>query len=337
MAKELRAIATAGGFGDPTDELAAYFADPDAFLRERTPTVVAATVTAATAAIAAGKLPRAVALADRAAALAPDDPAVAALVERVTEGGRSTRRRKALAIAVGAVLVAAAGTAGVVMVRGGSQAAGDATQLALLPARDSAPPPTDSEPIDVYVPAIDAAISVDASAHAARDAGAARRDAKTVVAIDAAVAVAPIDAGAVIAVDAAAPATAALGSVIVTSDAWCDLAIDGKPAGRLKRGAPYAVPIGHHKLTCGQNGRPGWMREVEVGAGQTARVDGTLFGMIEVTFGIDATIDGAAQPRGTVLKLKPGRHELQIGNNTAWSDIRFPCTVRSSPNVDCYR
>ena len=322
VAKELRAIATAGGF-----------ADPDAFLRDRTPTVVAATVTAANAAIDAGKLPRAVALADRAAALAPDDPAVVALVERVTEGGRSTQRRKALAIAAGAVLVAAAGTAGVVMLRSGSQAAGDAAQLAVLPARDAAaPPPVDSESVDAYVPAVDAAIGVDASVRAPRDA-------QTIApaSIDAsAVAAAPIDAGVTVAVDAA-PVTAELGSVIVTSDAWCDLAIDGKPAGRLKPGAPYAVQAGHHVLTCGQGSTPGWKRDVDVVAGQTARVEGTLFPMIEVTFAVDASIDGVPQPRGTVLKLKPGHHQLQVGDTAAYSDIRFACTVRSAPNVDCYR
>src|SRR5512140_575517 len=46
-AAELRALAASGGFGDVTEELAAYFEDPDGFLRARTPTVVMALVTAA--------------------------------------------------------------------------------------------------------------------------------------------------------------------------------------------------------------------------------------------------------------------------------------------------
>ncbi len=336
VAKELRAIATAGGFGDPTDELAAYFVDPDAFLRERTPTVVAATVTAAAAAIDAGKLPRAVALADRAAALAPEDPAVVALVERVTEGGRSTQRRKVLAIAAGAVLVAAAGTAGVVKLRGGSQAAGDAAQLAVLPARDSAPP-RDVEAPDA--PSVDAApVSVDASVVVSRDAGMGHRDARTVAADASAVATAPVDAGeiaiATVAVDAGA--VVATGFVRATSDAWCDLSIDKRPQGRLAA-KDYEVAVGHHTVACGQNGHAGWAREVDVVAGQTARVEGRLFDMIDVTFAIDASIDGAPQPRGTVLKLKPGHHQLQVGDTSTYSDIRFACTVRSSPNLDCYR
>ena len=47
IAGELRALAAAGGLGDATEELAAYFEDPDGFLRSRTPTVVTALVAAA--------------------------------------------------------------------------------------------------------------------------------------------------------------------------------------------------------------------------------------------------------------------------------------------------
>src|SRR5439155_7333269 len=68
VAAELRAIAAAGGLGDPADELAAYFADPDAFARARSPAIVAALVAAARRAMAERKLPRAIAYADRALA-----------------------------------------------------------------------------------------------------------------------------------------------------------------------------------------------------------------------------------------------------------------------------
>src|SRR5262245_42340888 len=44
LAEELRAIANAGGLGDPKDELAAYFADPEAFVADRLPKVVGAIV-----------------------------------------------------------------------------------------------------------------------------------------------------------------------------------------------------------------------------------------------------------------------------------------------------
>ena len=99
IAAELRALTAAGGLGDAPLELAAYFADPEGFLRTRTPTVVTSLVTAAKAAVAEAKLPRAMALVDRASALAPHDPTVTALIQTVTEGGQASRRRRRLAIA----------------------------------------------------------------------------------------------------------------------------------------------------------------------------------------------------------------------------------------------
>ena len=99
IAGELRALAAAGGLGDATEELAAYFEDPERFLRSRTPTVVTALVAAARTAVGDAKLPRAMALADRASVLAPADPAVASLIETVTDGGRAAIRKRRLAVA----------------------------------------------------------------------------------------------------------------------------------------------------------------------------------------------------------------------------------------------
>ncbi|HEX3757969.1 MAG TPA: serine/threonine-protein kinase, partial [Kofleriaceae bacterium] len=98
VAAELRGLVLSSGLGDASEELAAYFEDPDGFLGSRTPVVVGALVAAARIAIAEARLPRAMALADRAGALAPEDPAVAALIHAVTEGGHASRRKRALAI-----------------------------------------------------------------------------------------------------------------------------------------------------------------------------------------------------------------------------------------------
>jgi serine/threonine-protein kinase len=111
IAAELRAFAAAGGFGDATEELAAYFEDPDGFLRTRTPTVVSALISAARAAVTEAKLPRAMALADRASALAPEDPAVGALVESVTQGGHASRRKRRFALGGAATALAGGVTA----------------------------------------------------------------------------------------------------------------------------------------------------------------------------------------------------------------------------------
>ena len=109
IAAELRALASEGGLGDATEELAAYFEDPDGFLRTRTPTVVAALVAAANTAVAQARLPRAMALADRASSLAPTEPTVTALVEAVTSGGRAASRNRQLA--AGGLALAVAGIA----------------------------------------------------------------------------------------------------------------------------------------------------------------------------------------------------------------------------------
>jgi len=124
MATELRALAASGGFGDPVDELAAYFGDPDGFGGARTPGVVSALVSAARAAIAQARLPRAMALADRAIALAPADPVVAELVRAVTHGGHRARRRRMLAIAGVALAITGGAIATAAQLRGaGSTAA----------------------------------------------------------------------------------------------------------------------------------------------------------------------------------------------------------------------
>jgi serine/threonine-protein kinase len=112
IAAELRALAAAGGFGDATEELSAYFEDPAGFLRARTPMVVTSVVAAARTCVVHERLPRAMALAERASALAPDDPAVVALVHAVTQSGHTSRRRRAIAI-VGLALGLAGATSAV--------------------------------------------------------------------------------------------------------------------------------------------------------------------------------------------------------------------------------
>jgi serine/threonine-protein kinase len=139
-AAELRGLVTASGLGDPGEELAAYLEDPDGFLAARTPVVVGALVAAAHAALADDKLPRAMALADRASALLPADPAVAALIRAVTEGGHASRRNRALAVA-GVVLAAAGGATALVWQL--SRAPGEPTGSA---AENLAEKPIDGEP-----------------------------------------------------------------------------------------------------------------------------------------------------------------------------------------------
>jgi len=128
VAADLRAIAAAAGFGEPAEELAAFLADRAAFVAAKTPRVVRALVAAGEKAIREDRLPRAIALAERASLLAPDDPGVLGLVATVTEGGRAERRQRRLtfgAIALG--LVGAAVGAVALVGRGSSNDTGSAT------------------------------------------------------------------------------------------------------------------------------------------------------------------------------------------------------------------
>jgi serine/threonine-protein kinase len=335
VAAELRALAAAGGLGDATDELAAFFADPEQYLAARTPTVVSALVTAGERAVADGKLPRAMALADRAGALAPTDPAVAALIARVTSRGRSSGRRRTLAI--GAAVVAAIGGGATLVVtrhRAASlpldgpvagavpaDAAPDATELvvaSVLPdaaLADAPPGDAPRRPLDAAVRTrVDAAGEVDATA-------------ATVVAIDAPPPPPPPDA--------AEP----MATLTIDNDAWCDVTIDGVALGRTIH-KPIPVRAGRHAVHCqqGQTDRK-WDDSVELAPGEARTIHHEMLGGLAVTIGVDeAIIDGVSHRRGEVVPLKTGRHGLaRPGVPTTYMTITSSCTVLvRGPDFDCY-
>lgn len=351
VADELRRIAAAGGLGDPKAELGAYFAEPEAFVKAKLPAVVAAILTTAERAIADDKLPRAMALADRASALAPDDPAVGALIQKVTEGNKSTRRRRVLAIvAAGAVL---AGGASI----GAMKLFGDSSQRSSAAQRDDASLGATNVPLaDAGIAAADAtplAMLDDAAIVARReDAGrvavtedarrVARRADAGLVAIAADAGVPPVarpDAAPPIPpVDAAVQAgdVAAFGAILVRNDTWCDVSIDGRAPSRNSN-KPIRVAVGHHLVTCAQPGLgKQWTREVDVAAGGVVTVAGSLLGTVTVTLGIDASIDGVAHRRGASIQLKANRYEVVAGDQKAFLDIRVSCTLRTTPELACY-
>ncbi|HEY5923020.1 MAG TPA: serine/threonine-protein kinase [Kofleriaceae bacterium] len=342
IAAELRAIATAGGLGDPTDELAEYFAEPEQFVADRLPKIVTAVVTAGQQAVTDEKLPRAIALADRASALAPDDPAVAALVHTVTEGGKANRRRRVLAIVAGAAVLAGGATFGAMQLFGDEPAVPDAALVADGGATDAAVADTthvvatagDAMPLrDAGLPDAPARVPPDAGPRVRADAGTRSRDADVAVRADAIIALVAIDAAPQAApADAAMPAT---GFIIVKNDTWCEVSIDGMPKGRNSP-TPIRVDAGTHTVTCEQTGTNKWTKQVNVAANKTETVSGTMLGMIVVTVGVDAEIDGVGYTRGMVVNLKRGRHDLVVGGAKLRFDLTGPCTVRSTPEPGCY-
>ena len=319
IASDLRALATKGGFGDATEELAAYFADPDAFVLAKTSVIVSALLVTAERAIAQDKLPRAMALADRASALAPNDPAVDALIAKVTEGGRSSRRRKLIAVAGIGLVVAGGATALGISLTNGSPASPDAA-ITLV---------TDVLP--------DAAI--DAELDAAMDA--ANIDAPVVDAaarkVDALVRPPPDAVVAMAAADAAQPIDAVIdamvienGKILVINDTWCEVSIDNAFRKKILQRDTFDVAVGQHLVACAQPGtNRGWTKTVEVVANKIATAEGSMIALVDVRFELDVTIGETSFGKGDTKKLKPGRTNVFVNGQSLWIDIpRVPCRLR---------
>jgi len=346
-AVELRALVAAAGLGDPADELAAYFADPPAYLAAKTPVVVKSLADRARAARDGGNLPRAIALVDRASALAPGDPAITTLVEQL-----ATRRpapRWLVLAGLGSVGVAAAAAYGLFAARGATDILVDAAGL------DAAAAPAvvvDARAIDAAAaPPVPPVPIVDAAAAPIAD---RRPDARTRIAAgaaDARIAVAstpPVDAAVAVAPppppDAAGPATRT--AISIAMDSWCDLTIDGEARGRLAgKRRTYDVAPGDHALVC-QKGSTGiaWRQTVHVDAGQTVAVAGALLTKVIVTIATrgKVTIDATSYAPGDKVTLVSTSHRVEADGKAF--HLPFPraatCTLRDTGDperpVDCF-
>jgi predicted Ser/Thr protein kinase len=362
-ARRLRAIAADGGVGDVEAEVEQFVADPAAYRARRTPEVVAGLQTRTAAALARRALPEAMALADRAAALAPDDAAVQALVARVAAGGR--RRRW------GAAALAAAGVAAIA---GGLAVSGGGTGRVATAAVDAAVTAADTVTVTARgdgdgggdgvgdgggdgdgdgdgtgVGGVDAA-PVAAASVAAVDRGRRRSRADAGVApatAPAAVAPAPVEPAA-IAIDAG-PRPPATGRVVIAMDAWCDLEIDGTRHGRADRRKPIALWAGRHDIVCSQGpGLGEWRGSVDVVAGEDHTVTGTVLRPVAVRIAVEdgdsVVLGGAVVRRGATTRLPPGRYRVEVVRagrmvSTGWVSLPrvAACELRDRPAIDCYR
>ncbi len=332
IAGDLRALAAAGGLGDATEELSEYFADPKAFLDDRTPRVVATIVAAGKRALAESRLPRAIALADRASALAPEDPAVKTLVEKVTEGGRASRRRKGVLLGMlGAVAIG--GGAFAMTKLGGGEPSPDAAVIAQADSAIADAAIVDAAPVDAL--AMDA-IDLDA---APTRLDARPRDAGKPIdsAIPDAIGASVVPDALTVPIDSPPDAPAAdEATLVISNDTWCDISVDGTPKGRLQPGGKIIahVPGGHHTVHCEQPGiNAGWTRGFDVDAGKSLAVVGTLLTTVDVTITVDRLqIDNVSYPRGAVAKLKPGRHRAVVqGGAAGFFDVpRVACQLHEA-------
>jgi serine/threonine-protein kinase len=332
VAAELRVIAANGGFGDPADELTANFKDANAFVQQKIPALVSALVAPADKAIRESKLPRAIAIADRASALAADDPAVIALVTRVTEGDRSQKRNRVLALVGGAAVLAGGVTLAAMRLTGGhpivSRDAAIDTRLVDARVIDAA---GDAQPMD--------AAMLDAPTDARRD---ARPDARVDTPVRARPDAAPRDASidaapVVVRADAAIPVDAGpqFGSIVVKNDTWCQVRVDGSDKGRISKN-PIRVEVGHHVVTCEQPGLHVWTKEVDVAPSAVATVEGFMLETVAVKLDVDATIDGVPYSAGSIARLKVKRYRVVAGGATQFIDVKVACSLRTSPELGCY-
>jgi hypothetical protein len=284
-------------------------------------------------ALADSKLPRATAIAARASALAPDDPNVAALVRRVTEGGRARYRRRSVAIGVIAVVALGGAAGGVAIALRSHDVAPTSRDAATAESSTQSRDADNADaPVDVVAIVTPDARTAEPRSHAAT----ISRDASAIV-IDAGEIAVAIDAGD--AGSAIVPAIVAMGTIAVTSDHWCDVAIDGGAAKRWNPGAALQIRVtaGHHDVTCEQSGTGrGWTRSVDVVAGATTNVSGNVLGDVTVTSEIDATIDGVHIAPGGHIVLKADNHHLVAHGADKYTTIREACVVRDQPALDCY-
>jgi hypothetical protein len=339
LADELRGFAAAGGLGDARDELAAYFAGPDAFLQAHVPGVVRTLLAAARAALRAAKLPRAMSLVDRACVLAPGDPAVLAMVSAVMAGEHASRRRRGLAIGgIAVALVGGMATVGWRVMRAPGE--GDAVHEAVISAgaKDAAIDVRIDARVDAVPRVVEAIAPIDAAidarvaivARASIDAGPGRAPPPPADA-EVALATAPPPP------DAASPdAPSGPGYVIVANDVWCNVWIDASNRGS-RRNEPVEVTAGHHVVRCENPSLGDWVREVDVAPGATVSVYGALLREIAVKLDVDATIGGRHYQRGTVAPMWPGSIEVVAGGKTRFITFRENCTLRDSPDLGCYR
>ena len=355
-AAALRVLVAAAGLGEPADEVRAFALDRAGWDAARRPLVVARLVERARAA-RRGSLALALALIDRALAIAPEHAEAQALAAEL----QAPAARRWLVALVGVAAVGFAGAGAWMLVRGSPAGPRDEGLLALAVDAGPAAAAVDAagqlersgtSVVDAGPLAADAALGaphLDARGldGRGRDGGAGRvvADAATpsTLPIDAAVAA---DAAPASPADAGAPAPAPA-RVTFSFDTWCDLVVDDELRGRADRTREVSLAPGRHRASCSQGPGLGvWSESVEVAAGEVRRIDGTLLRPVEVTIeaGDSVRIGGQTVARGDAVVLRPGRYRVEViagGKARPAAYVNIPrirrCTLRDQPTLDCYQ
>jgi hypothetical protein len=129
------------------------------------------------------------------------------------------------------------------------------------------------------------------------------------------------------------------GTLVVKTDAWCELSIDGTGRGRVYTGKErtFELPAGDHPVLCvGGTGR--WAQRIKVGPGAAVTARAVVLRDVRVTVALTgATIDGKAVNRGATIVLRQGDHRIAVGGRSTKLSIPMSdCTIRDDPRVACY-
>lgn len=332
--------------GDADAVLTEYFGDPGEFNKTHTPAIVADSLARARTAAGGRGLPKAIALVDRVLALEPNNAEAMALVEQL---GSGQRRWRVVAAAFAVLVVSVAAVVGYMAMTGNDDKTrpvaviGDAGMVDAM-VTDSV---DDAGPVQVA----DARTVRDASPDARRRVVINTRPPVVRRSVpDAAVVVTTPDAAPVVRapIDAAPPPKPA--QVKFQMDAWCNLSINGTSYGRANPSRVISLKPGRYVMVCTQgSGLATWRKSVTLAPGASRTLTGSLLRLVRVTVSVKGgdriLIHGRKTYRnGATLRLRPGRYRVELlakrqTVKTVWLTIPpvGACTIRDSPQLDCYR
>ena len=332
----LRALLAESGVADDADAVVAeWAADRTACEARLEPLVLATTVRRAREAAERGEGPKALALCDRALAL---DPSCAEATEIAARVGRRGRGARIALVAGGATLAVVAGGFWILGEHSPQARALDAAPIAAAdPDPDSgSEPEPEPEPVPVSDPEPDHELDHE---HAKPRLTVRKPEVKDA---------SPPPGTNVVVPDAGPPPPAKTGTLVVTTDAWCDLAIDDQPRVRMMQKKPRTIELapGPHAVDCVGGDGLSWKTEVTVTSGRKTahaiKLLKTYPVKIDIKSGSAIRVDGGpATETWRTLQLRRGDHLVEIlwdgeVRSRAKISVSHDCTIKDTPRIACY-
>jgi hypothetical protein len=151
--------------------------------------------------------------------------------------------------------------------------------------------------------------------------------------------------------DAATPPPADA-TILVRTDVWCDLYVDGRKVGR-NQSQRVSVRPGLRAIKCSQepNGKGVWSQQIDLAPGEHRDLRGTLYPRVSVTVQLSRGDAVRLSPGGQVIrngglvKLGAGRYRVEVlegGRQVAEKFLTLSphapiCTLRDRPDIGCFQ